>query len=98
VSEPAERVELTELDVIARYSLAVRSATADRDELIQTLQADLDWLQGGRRTASGKPAATRKPRATTAKTGNSRTTVTRSGTQGARPGQPSGRAGRPTGR
>jgi hypothetical protein len=44
-----DRVELTELDVITRYSLAVRTATADRSELIAALQADLDWLQGGRR-------------------------------------------------
>ena len=42
------RVELTDLDVISRYSLAVRMATADRDELIVALRSDLEWLQGGR--------------------------------------------------
>lgn len=58
----ADRIDLTELDVITRYSLAVRHGTADRAELIQTLRADLAWLEGGRRTTSrattpGKTAA-----------------------------------------
>ncbi|MDT5036713.1 MAG: hypothetical protein QOE03_1898, partial [Micromonosporaceae bacterium] len=48
MAETSNRVELTDLDVIARYSLAVRAATADRDELIAALRSDLDWLQGGR--------------------------------------------------
>jgi hypothetical protein len=59
----SDRVDLTELDVITRYSLAVRHGTADRAELIQTLRADLAWLEGGRRTTSR--AAT--PRKTTAR-------------------------------
>lgn len=41
----ADSVQLTDLDVITRYSIAVRSATADRDELIQTLRSDLAWLE-----------------------------------------------------
>jgi len=45
-----DRVDLTELDVITRYSLAVRHGSAERDELIQTLRADLAWLEGGRRS------------------------------------------------
>jgi len=57
MAEPADRVDLTDLDVITRYSLAVRAATADRDELIATLRADLDWLEGGRRRTA---APTRK--------------------------------------
>ena len=57
-----DRVELTELDVITRYSLAVRSATAPREELIAALRDDLAWLEGSRprrRTSSTatKPAA-----------------------------------------
>jgi hypothetical protein len=44
----ADTVQLTDLDVIARYSIAVRSATADRDELVETLRADLAWLEHGR--------------------------------------------------
>lgn len=58
-------VQLTDLEVIQRYSLAVRGATASRAELVAALQADLAWLQGGRRTAPAKAAAapTAKPRA-----------------------------------
>jgi hypothetical protein len=44
----ADSVQLTDLDVIARYSIAVRSATADRDELLETLRADVAWLERGR--------------------------------------------------
>jgi outer membrane biosynthesis protein TonB len=43
----SDSVQLTDLDVIIRYSIAVRSAAADRDELIETLRADLDWLEQG---------------------------------------------------
>ena len=57
MAESDERVELTDLDVITRYSLAVRAATADRAELIATLRADLAWLEGGRRNAPAEPAA-----------------------------------------
>src|SRR4051794_5116432 len=49
-----DRVELTDLDVITRYSLAVRHASASRDELIATLRDDLAWLEGGR--SRGTPA------------------------------------------
>jgi hypothetical protein len=59
-SDDQDRVELTELDVITRYSLAVRSATADRSELVDILRADLAWLEAGRRTAAGKGSAARK--------------------------------------
>lgn len=48
----ADSVQLTDLDVIARYSIAVRSATADRDDLIAALRADLSWLEHGRSRAS----------------------------------------------
>lgn len=48
----ADSVQLTDLDVIARYSIAVRSATADRDELIAALRADLSWLEHGRSRTS----------------------------------------------
>lgn len=50
-------VQLTDLEVIQRYSLAVRGASASRSEIIAALQADLDWLKGGRRAASAKAAA-----------------------------------------
>lgn len=48
----ADPVQLTDLDVITRYSIAVRSATADRDELVETLRADLAWLERGRSRAA----------------------------------------------
>jgi hypothetical protein len=48
----ADSVQLTDLDTIARYSIAVRSATADRDELLETLRADVAWLERGRTRSS----------------------------------------------
>src|SRR3954469_15361517 len=59
MADPDNRVELTDLDVISRYSLAVRAATADRYELIATLRADLDWLQGDRRRRPSSSTAAR---------------------------------------
>jgi hypothetical protein len=53
----AERIELTDLDVIARYSLAVRTASADREDLIATLRSDLAWLESLGRSASSAPAS-----------------------------------------
>jgi hypothetical protein len=41
----AEKVELADLDVIARYSLAVRTASVDRAELVAVLESDLAWLR-----------------------------------------------------
>lgn len=55
----ADDVQLTDLQVIQRYSLAVRSATAPREELMAFLQADLDWLRDGRRTPAGSRSRTR---------------------------------------
>jgi hypothetical protein len=62
-ADDSDRVDLTELDVITRYSLAVRHGTADRSELIQAMKADLAWLEGGRRTTS----RTSTPRKTSAR-------------------------------
>jgi hypothetical protein len=56
----SDRVDLTELDVITRYSLAVRHGTADRAELIEALRADLAWLEGGRRTTAQRTQTTRR--------------------------------------
>jgi hypothetical protein len=41
----ADLVELTELDVIARYSLAVSPLAVDRTELIGVLREDIAWLE-----------------------------------------------------
>lgn len=51
-----EKVPLTDLDVITRYSLALRAATADRDELVAILESDLAFLRAGR-----EPAAPARP-------------------------------------
>jgi hypothetical protein len=48
MADMSDPVELTDLDIITRYSIAVRTATAERDELIETLRADLSWLESGR--------------------------------------------------
>jgi hypothetical protein len=57
----AERVDLTELNVISRYSLAVRAATADRDDLVAALREDLSWLEA---SSSDDAPATSRTRAT----------------------------------
>jgi hypothetical protein len=75
-----DRVELTELDVITRYSLAVRSATAPREELIAALRDDLAWLEGGRgrrRTTSTTNATTGKKATAARKTATSRSRTSR---------------------
>ena len=51
-------VQLTDLEVIQRYSLAVRGASASRSDVIAALQADLDWLKGGRRAKAPAAKAT----------------------------------------
>ncbi|MHB2023894.1 MAG: hypothetical protein ACYCO3_11270 [Mycobacteriales bacterium] len=55
----ADQVALTELDVIARYSLAVATEFVDREELVSVLQADLAWLQEGRPRPRPRPAGRR---------------------------------------
>lgn len=58
----ADDVRLTDLEVIQRYSIAVRGETADRAELVEALRADLAFLDGGRakpKPAAAKPAAAR---------------------------------------
>lgn len=56
-------VALTDLEVVQRYSLAVRTGSAPREELIGVLEADLAWLTGGRRVGGGRAAGTRRRRA-----------------------------------
>ena len=51
-------VQLTDLVVIQRFSLAVRGASASRADVVAALQADLEWLTGGRRAAAA-PRATK---------------------------------------
>ncbi len=55
-----DRVTLTDLEVITRFSLAVRAASADRDEVIAALRADLAWLEGPAKPAPTVAKATPK--------------------------------------
>ena len=63
----ADDVRLTDLELIQRYSIAVRGETADRAELITALRADLAWLQGGSRGGSDAAAKPRRAAAKPAK-------------------------------
>lgn len=59
----SDPVALADLDVIARYSLAVRAETADRAELAAVLRADLAWLEGTRRASSASAPSASAPSA-----------------------------------
>jgi DNA-binding protein HU-beta len=48
-------VQLPDLQVIQRYSLAVRGATAPRGDVIAALEADLAWLTGSTRRRPAAP-------------------------------------------
>lgn len=48
-----DAVQLTDLEVIQQFSLAVRGATAPRDTVIRALETDLAWLRG---TTTAPPA------------------------------------------
>ena len=41
-------VQLTDLQVIQQFSLAVRGATADKAAVVAALEADLAWLKGAK--------------------------------------------------
>ena len=53
-----DTVQLTDLEVIQQFSLAVRGATASRREVIAALESDLAYL-GGRRSAGSGPLGSR---------------------------------------
>ena len=54
----SDDVQLTDLALIQQFSLAVRSATAPRSEVIAALEADLAFLtRGARRRVGAAPAA-----------------------------------------
>ena len=42
----ADDVQLTDLQVIQQFSLAVRGATANRADVVAALEADLAYLKG----------------------------------------------------
>jgi hypothetical protein len=72
-----DRVELTDLDVISRYSLAVRTASVAREELVATLRADLAWLEQGGRPVSSAADDGAPARKTAAKRPAAKRTTTR---------------------
>jgi hypothetical protein len=49
-------VQLTDLEVIQRFSLAVRGATASRADVLEALEADLAWLRGSGRASAASAA------------------------------------------
>ena len=50
-------VQLTDLEVIQQFSLAVRGATAPRDQVIAALESDLAYLRApAKATSTNKPA------------------------------------------
>lgn len=52
-------VQLTDLQVVQQFSLAVRTASAPLEDVVAALEADLEWLTGSRRGAA-KSARARK--------------------------------------
>lgn len=58
-------VQLTDLEVIQQFSLAVRGASASRADVVAALEADLAFLNGTRKAAPVKKAAVKVPAKTT---------------------------------
>jgi pyruvate/2-oxoglutarate dehydrogenase complex dihydrolipoamide acyltransferase (E2) component len=85
--DPGEDVQLPDLQVIQRYSLAVRGATAPVGDVIAALQSDLAWLTGGgRRRAAASPtkAAPTKAAPTKAKAAPTKPTARKAGSTATR--------------
>lgn len=61
-------VQLTDLEVIQQFSLAVRGATATRRQVIEALEADLAFLSAAPRKASPAPRPVSSPAPAPAKT------------------------------
>ena len=57
----ADDVQLPDLEVISRFSLAVRTPTAPREEVVAALRADLEWLTSGARSAPAAAPTRRAP-------------------------------------
>src|SRR3954469_14076139 len=78
-----DRVELTDLEVIQRWSLAVRGASADRADVIAALRADLAWLERGRtgETTRASTRASSAGKTTVKKAAAKKATTSRGGTR-----------------
>lgn len=81
----SDPVELTDLNVIRRWSLAVRGGTAERADLIEALRDDLAWLQSG--------AASRRSTAASGREGSEPDAEPDAGTEAAAPRRRRPRAG-----
>jgi hypothetical protein len=66
-SEPGAEVQLTDLQVIQQFSLAVRGATAPREQVIAALESDLAYLRGSTRAPAKKAPAEPAPAKTPVK-------------------------------
>jgi hypothetical protein len=53
-------VQLTDLEVIQQFSLAVRGATAPREQVIAALESDLAYLKGSTRAPAPKVTPAKK--------------------------------------
>jgi len=71
-----DQVRLPDLEVIRRYSIAVRREHASADEVLEALQSDIDAIRRALRGSA--PARTAVPRAAAPRTTTSRTTASRS--------------------
>jgi hypothetical protein len=60
-------VQLTDLEVIQQFSLAVRGATASRAQVIAALESDLAYVKGAVKKAAPKTAPKAAPRTASAK-------------------------------
>jgi hypothetical protein len=54
-------VVLTDLEVITRYSLALRAASAEREEIVRVLRDYLEWLTATAPRPSPEPAQAPEP-------------------------------------
>src|SRR5205809_7337103 len=73
-----DRIELTDLEVIQRWSLAVRGASADRKEVVDALRADLAWLERGRQQSrAAAPREERPAKSTSTSKSTSKSTSNR---------------------
>lgn len=57
MTSPDSAVDLTSLEIIRRYSLAVRQDSASRAEVLAALRSDLEWLERGNRSATRSRSA-----------------------------------------
>ncbi len=72
-------IALTDLEVIQQFSLAVRGATAPREDVIRALEADLAYLTGGSRRSARPAVAAAPAKVTPPRTAPTKAAPTRSG-------------------